>query len=313
MLSPDKSTLNILPVWIKFIHSFHALLVHCEDNTTAQNQARQTWQRARPESQHTFLLEDTRGADETVLVLLPRFYRLHTRLDRVQRHRHVHRDDASQPSDAERAHGAQLLARRHVRLCHLPQRRVRAEARRRVGGLARRRRHEALEKAPDTLLARDHRGAVQEAAHARLAGFAVVDELRLNALKRRDRECALCHTGTEAGNDVGRARDLAFRVGQHVLVGVEGDEADAGLERVADDEGGAAGVPLRAKRRPRQLLALGQPPVQLRARLCELGRVGDGDLDSAGRAARDDGAQRAGLGLFLLVGSHCNGCAGRWR
>lgn len=120
-------------------------------------------------------------------------------------------------------------------------------------------------------------------------------QLRLDALKRRDRECALCHTGTEAGNDVGRARDLAFRVGQHVLVGVEGDEADAGLERVADDEGGAAGVPLRAERRPRQLLALGQPPVQLRARLCELGRVGDGDLDGAGRAAGDDGAQRAGL------------------
>lgn len=41
------------------------------------------------------------------------------------------------------------------------------------------------------------------------------------------------------------------------------ERTDPGLGRVADDESRAACVPLRAERRPRQLLALGQPAVQL--------------------------------------------------
>lgn len=96
-------------------------------------------------------------------------------LDRIQRHRHVDGDDAGQGADAEGADGAQLLAGRHVRLRRLFERRIRAEARRRVGRLPRRRRHEALEEAADALFARDDSTAVQEAAHARLAGLAVVD------------------------------------------------------------------------------------------------------------------------------------------
>lgn len=87
--------------------------------------------------------------------------------------------------------------------------------------------------------------------------------MRLDALKWSDSQRTLSHTGTEASDDIGRARDLAVGVGQHTLVLIEGDEADTGLERVADNEGGAARVPLRTERRPGQLLALGQPPVQL--------------------------------------------------
>lgn len=303
--------LDVLPVWIKPVHRFHTLLVHGEHNTTAQNQTRQARHGTRPEGQDTLLLEYTRSTDEAVLVLCPRFDRLHSSLDRIQRHRHVDGDDAGQGADAEGADGAQLLAGRHVRLRRLFERRIRAEARRRVGRLPRRRRHEALEEAADALFARDDGTAVQEAAHARLAGLAVVDDLRLDTLERRDSQRALRHTSTKPSNDVRGARDLAIGVGEQVLVCVEGDEADAGLERVADDERRAAGVPLRTERRPGKLLALREPAVQLRARLCELGGIGDGDFDGAGGAARDDGAQGARLGLFLLVGSHCDGYAVR--
>jgi len=44
---------------------------------------------------------------------------------------------------------------------------------------------------------------------------------------------------------------------------------NASLERVADDERRASGVPLGAKGRPGQLLAVGEAAVELGARLCD--------------------------------------------
>ena len=128
-------------------------------------------------------------------------------------------------------------------------------------------------------------------------------QLGLDALEWGNGEGTFSDAGAEAGDNIGRARDLAVLVGEQALVLIEGDEADSGLERVTDDEGGAAGVPLRAEGWPWKLLPRGQAPVELRAGFGELCGVGDGNFNGAGRAACDNGAQGAGLGGGLGVES----------
>jgi len=205
-----------------------------------------------------------------------RLYTLHAGLDRVERLRDVHRDQARQATDPERRDGAELLARSHVRLGKLLQEVVRPEARRGVGGLARSRRHEALEETPDAALARDDRDRVEEAAQAGLRGFSVVDPApvslcpALNArsdvhsqrcfdtLKGSDGKQRLGDTSAESSDDCPRTRNLSIGILEERFVLVEGDEADAGFEGVADDKGGATGIPGAAERRPGKLFCAGE-------------------------------------------------------
>lgn len=287
--------LYIFLLGIEAIHEFHALLVHGEDDATAQHEPRQPRQRAAPEGQHALVLEDQGRAPRAVPVDLPRLDALHARLDGVERLGDGDGDGPGDAADAKGGDGAELLPRRRVRLGQLLQRRVAAEAHGAVGALAGRRGHEALEEAAQAPLARDDGHGVQEAAEPRVRGLAVVDERRLDGLGGRDGEQGLGDAGAEAREHVAGARDVAVGVGQQPLVLLEGHEADRRLGRVADDERRAPGVPLPAERRPRRPLARREVAVQLRARLGELGRVGDGDLDRARRRAREDGAQRAGL------------------
>jgi hypothetical protein len=148
---------------------------HGKHNPTAQHQPHQPWQRPAPKDPHPFLPQHPARTHKRVAVLGPRLDALHTRLDRVQRLRHVHSDEAGHTTDREGGQGAQPLAGRDVRLGELLERGIGAEAGGRVGRLARGGGHEALEEAADAALAGDDRGAVEKAAHARVGGLAVVD------------------------------------------------------------------------------------------------------------------------------------------
>lgn len=122
-------------------------------------------------------------------------------------------------------------------------------------------------------------------------------QLRLDTLGRRDSQQALSNTSREARHCRAGSRNLAICVREQPLVLIECDESccpssaqyvlshpigpacasslqrgkdtstrkrtDPGLGRVADDERRAPSVPLRSERWPRQLLALGQPAVEL--------------------------------------------------
>jgi hypothetical protein len=117
---------------------------------------------------------------------------------------------------------------------------------------------------------------VQEAAHAGFCGFFVVDPglvsvcpaLRarsdghsqrcFDALKGSDGEQRLSDTGAESSDDGPRTRNLSIGILEERFVLVEGDEADAGFEGVADDKGGATGIPGAAERRPGELFGAGE-------------------------------------------------------
>ena len=166
---------DIPPLRIQPIQALHRLLIHGKDDTTTQHQPRQPWQRAGPEDADPLLAEHAAGTDKGVAILGARGEALHPRLDRVQRLGHVDGDQAGGAAEGEGRQRPEPLARRHVRLGQLPERRVGAEAGRRVGRLPRRRRHEALEEAAEPAVARDDAAAVEEAAHPWVGGFAVVD------------------------------------------------------------------------------------------------------------------------------------------
>ena len=125
--------------------------------------------------------------------------------------------------------------------------------------------------------------------------------LRFDTLKRRDGQQGLGHAGAKPGQHRLGARNVPGLVGKQILIGVEGEEPHAGLDRVANDGGGAARIPLFSETRPGitdcyssatrrcrcrwvrvccicvpgELLAGGQSPIELRSSLCKLCRVRD--------------------------------------
>jgi hypothetical protein len=177
--------LNKLPLRIEPIKYLHALLIHGKHNATRHDQPRQPGQRAAPKRQQPLLLENDGRAPERVAVLLARLDALHSRLDRVQRLRHVHRDQTRNAAHGEGGRRPQLFPGRRVPLGQLLEERVSAEARRAVGRLPRGGGHEALEEAADAALAVDDGDGVQEAAHAGVGRFAVVDAVEKSVLETR--------------------------------------------------------------------------------------------------------------------------------
>lgn len=293
--SSDILPSQIPPLRIQALHHLHALLIHREHNPTAQNQPPQPRDRPTPQRQDALIPHDLHAAIPTVPIALPRGQALHARLDRIDRLRGVHGDQARDPSQRERAQHPQLLPRLDVPLSELLQARVRAEPHRTVRRLPRRRGDEPLREAPPPLLPGDHRTPMKKPPHPRLLGLRIIDQLRLDALKRRDREQALRDAGAKARDDGARPADLALAVGQQALVEVERHEADPRLQAVADDQRRAARVPRPAEGRPREPRRGRETLVQLRARLGELEGVRDRDFDGAGAAAREDGAEGARL------------------
>lgn len=168
-------SLDVLLLRIELVHHIHALLIQRKHDTTTHDQPRQPRQGAAPKGQHPFLLEDETSALERVAVHGAGLDALHARLDGVERLGDVDGDEPREAAHGKGADGAELLAGRRVRLGHLLEEGVGAEARGRVGGLPRRRRHEALEEAADAALAGDDGDGVEEAAEAGLGELAVVD------------------------------------------------------------------------------------------------------------------------------------------
>lgn len=285
----------VLAIGVHAVHKVDALLVHGEDDAAAQDEPRQPRQGAAPEREDALVLEDHGRAAEAVAVHLLGLDALHARLDRVQRLRHVDGDQAGQPAHGERAHGAQLLARRRVRLRHLLEEVVRGEACGAVGGLPRRRGDEALEEASKAALARNDGHGVEEAAHARFGRFSVVDTTARcqNNGQHKSSEPHNTHSvvlmlsnGVTASSDsVTPAPKPAITVrGPEMLPsasasiflywsnatnpaelpvssGIEVYEAAGShtyscLQRVSYDEGGASCIPLLAEGWPWQLLAV---------------------------------------------------------
>lgn len=135
-----------------------------------------------------------------------------TEQTRLGRRCDLHSDYASHTADTEGANGTQLLAGSDVTLCKLLQSGVTSESRGRIGGLAGSRGYEALEEAPNTPLLCNDPGAMQEAAHPWVCRLAVVNQLSLDTLKRRDSKQTLGDTSTKAGNDSTRPGDCAIGV-----------------------------------------------------------------------------------------------------
>lgn len=111
---------------------------------------------------------------------------LHSRLDSVERLGDVHGDQTGQTTNSECSHDAKLLARCCVRLGHLLEEGVGGEAGCAVGSLSGSRGDEALEEAPETALASDDGDGVEEAAHSRFGGLAVVDTMGCKLGMRKD-------------------------------------------------------------------------------------------------------------------------------
>lgn len=176
--SHQKLSSNVLHFRIQPVEQVHALLVHGKHNAATQDQPRQPRQGTAPKGQHALLLEDHGRAADRVPVLLAGLDALHPRLDGVQGLRDKHRHQPGQAAHGKGAHGAELLPRRRVRLGHLLEKGVRAEAGGAVGSLARRRRHEALEEAADAAFARNDGHGVEEPAHPGFGGLFVVDAAR---------------------------------------------------------------------------------------------------------------------------------------
>lgn len=167
--------LDILSLRIELIKQLHTLLVHRKHNPSAHHQSRQSRHCSRPERPKPLFPKDPNTAVETVPVLLPRLDTLHASLDAVQRLCDVHRDEACGGAETEGGCRAELFAGGDVRLCELLQGVVGAEAGCGVGGLAHGCGHEALEEGAGAALAEDDAGSVDEASHAGIGAFAVVD------------------------------------------------------------------------------------------------------------------------------------------
>jgi len=118
---------------------------------------------------------------------------------------------------------------------------------------------------------------MQEPPHPRLRTLAIINQRRLDTLKRRNSQGTLRNSSSKPSDHGLGARELAVGVGQQRLVLVEGYEADAGFEGVADYQRCAAGVPGAAEGGPgRWGSAVWEACVELRAGFGEFRWVGDG-------------------------------------
>jgi hypothetical protein len=163
---------------------------------------------------------------QSILVHLLRLDTLHASLDRIQRLRTIHRDQPRHRTDPKRSNTTQLLAGRRVPLRQLLQRCIRPEPNRRVRRLSRRRGDKALKETRNTLLTEYQRGPMEEATHPifyqrparpppsgppnlpRLPTLAIIDNLSLNALERRNRQQRFGNTGSKTRQHGPRARQL---------------------------------------------------------------------------------------------------------
>jgi hypothetical protein len=141
---------------------------------------------------------------------------------------------------------------------------------------------------------------VQETAHARLLGLAIVNQLCLDTLEGSNGQQRLSETSTEASNNGPGTGDLAILILEGCLDSIEGDESytrqtsqsvtlksisdnptqstppciggirtNSGLERVSNDQRRTSRIPLLAEWRPGELLALGEAAIELCAGLCD--------------------------------------------
>lgn len=113
-------------------------------------------------------------------------------------------------------------------------------------------------------------------------------QLRLDALKRSDREKGLGEARTKSSHHRSRPRYLAILILKGRLNSVKRNEpcqlshelngksergilgrTNSGLQRVTDNESGASRVPLRAEGWPWQFLAGRESAIELRAGLCD--------------------------------------------
>lgn len=92
------------------------------------------------------------------------------------------------------------------------------------------------------LLPDQHRHRVRRRPAEAPRALRVVDEGCFDALGRRDGDEGLDRAGDRPREDAAGGTEPPVRPGQAVLDAVEGREAHAGLQRGAEDEGGAAGV-----------------------------------------------------------------------
>lgn len=128
---------------------------------------------------------------------------------------HLHSDQARNTSNTEGTDSSQLLAWCRVAFCKLFQGCVGRETGCRVRSLSGRGRNKALEEASNTRLLENKLATVQEATHARVRRFAVVDpvlsepnsstvarnsQLSLDALKRSDSKQGLGESSTKSSD-----------------------------------------------------------------------------------------------------------------
>lgn len=143
---------------------------------------------------------------------------------------------------------------------------------------------------------------MQKPPHSRLLPLPIIDELRLDTLKRRDSNQTLRRTSQKPRHHRHRPTNVALRIAEKSSVLIERHEPHTRFDAVANDQRRATSIPLRTKRRERELLTRGKALIELGPGFGELGWVGDGDFDGASGGACEDGAQGGGFvgGLFVL-------------
>jgi hypothetical protein len=139
--------------------------------------------------------------------------------------KNIHSDNTSHTTNGKGTQRSQLLTRRNIALSKLLQSGVGRESSRRIGSLSGRSRYKALEETLNTSFLPDDLATVQETAHARLLGLAVVNQLGLNTLERSNGQKRLGEASTKASNNGPGAGDLAVLILEGCLDSVESDES----------------------------------------------------------------------------------------
>ena len=169
----DKSTIRIHSA-----HQLNTLFIHRKHNPATQDQPPQSRQGPTPKCKQPLILRNQTRAVETILIQRSRLDTLHARLDRIERLRHVNRDDTCQPPDSKGRQNAQFFPGRGIRLRELTQRSVGTETDSRIGRLTGGGGDETLEESAQASLAGDYGNGVEKASKTRFGGFAVVDSGR---------------------------------------------------------------------------------------------------------------------------------------
>lgn len=125
---------------------------------------------------------------------------------------------------------------------------VAAHAQARRAGLLQRRAREAAVQAPEAVLAHDGADGMRRAREAACLALArVVDQRRLDALRRRDGAQGGEHAGRHAREHVAQRRERAVVPLEGVLGRVEAEEAHGVFGDAADDEDAALGAGLAVR------------------------------------------------------------------